>query len=441
MSKILLITVGGSHQPIVTSVRNLNPDRVIFISSGGTKGSQSQIIGEGKPCEVRKGTEVLEKLPNIPTQLNLGDKFNPNQDLVLVQNPDDLSECYRLISDKIRSLQQENPESEFLADYTGGTKTMSVALGMAGIDYKVTLYLTTSTTRPNLIKVERGERVRKATVSSVTVNRTIEQLLPTFLQNYNYPAAISELNHLLQTMELNSEDGQRVQDILDICTGFDLWDRFDHIEAWHYLQSYMNKTELRPMILFLKRVMGSRESFSPASEDSFQAPDKIRGHGYEIIEDLLLNAERRATLKRYDDAVARLYRALELLEQVRLWQEYEIKTGDLDIQKLPESLRPEYEVLRGDKGKIQLALTRGYILLSQFPNDPIGELYNQHKNTIQNALQIRNYSILAHGLEPVTEQDYQKRFYEIVKPFIESGIAAVSAKSSSLKSVQFPNSL
>jgi hypothetical protein len=35
----------------------------------------------------------------------------------------------------------------------------------------------------------------------------------------------------------------------------------------------------------------------------------MSGHGYEIVEDLLLNAERRAMQDRYDDAVGRLYRA------------------------------------------------------------------------------------------------------------------------------------
>jgi hypothetical protein len=84
MLKILLITVGGSHQPIVTAISSLNPDRVIFLCSDGPKGSKSQVIGEGKPCEVRRGTEVIDKLPNIPTQVGLGDRFQQDRDLVLI---------------------------------------------------------------------------------------------------------------------------------------------------------------------------------------------------------------------------------------------------------------------------------------------------------------------------------------------------------------------
>lgn len=44
--------------------------------------------------------------------------------------------------------------------------------------------------------------------------------------------------------------------------------------------------------------------------------------GYEQVQDLILNAERRAVQERYDDAVARLYRAVEMVAQVRLQSEW-----------------------------------------------------------------------------------------------------------------------
>ena len=155
MPKILLVTVGGSFQPIVTSIYSLEPDRVIFIASDGDKGSKSQVIGEGTPCEVRRGTEVIERLPNIPMQVGLGERFQPERDLILVQNPDDLAECYRKIYQHIHNLQQED-SSEILADYTGGTKTLSAALVLAAVDCGIPLYITIAA-RDNLVKVERGE--------------------------------------------------------------------------------------------------------------------------------------------------------------------------------------------------------------------------------------------------------------------------------------------
>jgi hypothetical protein len=160
MPKILLVTVGGSFQPIVTAIRSLEPDRIIFIASDGDKGSKSQLISEGTPCEVRRGTEVIERLPNIPTQMGLGDRFQPQRDLILVQNPDDLAECYLKIQQCICHLQQQVSDHEILADYTGGTKTLSAALVLAAVDCGIPLYLTIATTRENLVKVERGELTR-----------------------------------------------------------------------------------------------------------------------------------------------------------------------------------------------------------------------------------------------------------------------------------------
>ncbi|MUH00028.1 hypothetical protein F7734_50245 [Scytonema sp. UIC 10036] len=163
MPKILFVTIGGSFQPIITAIHSLQPDRVIFIASDGEKGSKSQVIGEGTPCEVRRGAEVIERLPNIPTQVGLGDRFQPERDLILVQNPDDLGECYSKIRDRILNLQQETSH-EIMADYTGGTKTLSAAMVMAAVDCEISLYLTIAA-RDNLVKVERGEVTQRIDTS------------------------------------------------------------------------------------------------------------------------------------------------------------------------------------------------------------------------------------------------------------------------------------
>lgn len=434
MSSILFVTVGGSHQPIVTAIKSLEPDRVIFICSTGARGSEIQITGEGSPCEVRRGSEVVEKLPNIPTQVRLGERFQADRDLVLLQNPDDLSECYGLVADKIRSIRQETSNVTLFADYTGGTKTMSLALGMAAIDYGVQLFLTTAATRENLIRVERGESTERAPTSFLTVERTLSQTLSTLLQQYNYPAAIAELQNLLQSLELPAEQKRRIRELRDCCAGLDAWDRFDHAGAWDLLQPQMKR--IQQLGLFLKRVMSSRAGI----DEAFNPVDRIPVHGYEIVEDLLLNAERRAMQQRYDDAVGRLYRALELLAQIRLWQMYEIRTEDVDLAKLPESLRDEYDSKRSPlHGKIQLALRHSYQLLAQLPHDSLGQLYQQREKAIFDTVKIRNYSLFAHGFQPITSRDYQ-RFQSDIIDFIQSGIATLTPNSK-FQAVQFPTKL
>ena len=124
MTNILLISVGGSPQPIITAIRSLNPDRVVFFCSDGPHGSKSQVIGTGKPCEIRQAGKVVEALPNLPTYLELGDRFNAARDIELIENPDDLSECYSKAAARIRSLRRDQPNAQLQADYTGATKTI-----------------------------------------------------------------------------------------------------------------------------------------------------------------------------------------------------------------------------------------------------------------------------------------------------------------------------
>ena len=428
MSTILLVTVGGSFPPIVTAIDSLKPDRVIFICSDGAKGSKSQVTGTGTPCEDRRGN----RFPNIPTQAKLGDKFQPERDLILLEDPDDISECYQKIAAVIQSIQQSAVQATLKADYTGGTKTMSACLAMAAFDYGVEIFLTTGN-RTDLIRVQRGEMTAQASVAAIRIQRTIDRFLPMVLEKYNYPAAAAELKQLLHSMTIPQELRPEIHSLYSICQGLDAWDRFDHLEALALLQPYMKLKVIQPLGLFLKRAISSRG----AIDANFTPVDGITGHGYEVIQDLLLNAERRAAQGRYDDAVGRLYRSLELLAQVRLFKAYGLETGDLDLSKLPEHLRDDFHPL-GDR-KIEIPLQRSYELLSKLGNDPIGKMYKDNENKIRNALQKRNHSLFAHGFQPIEQKDYAEML-EAIESFIRMGIELV-VDPKSKPSLQFPISL
>jgi hypothetical protein len=68
----------------------------------------------------------------------------------------------------------------------------SLSLGAAALDYGMSLYLTTSRVRENLFRVERGQSTSRAISSTVTIERTLSQELPRFLQQYNYGGAMVE---------------------------------------------------------------------------------------------------------------------------------------------------------------------------------------------------------------------------------------------------------
>jgi CRISPR-associated protein (TIGR02710 family) len=89
-------------------------------------------------------------------------------------------------------------------------------------------------------------------------------------------------------------------------------------------------------------------------------------------EDLLFNAERRAAQGRCDDAVARGYRALEMIAQTRLRREHGIDTAGVDLARVPDDARAALERHRDDRGRIRLALVQAWELLVVLDDEALG---------------------------------------------------------------------
>jgi len=122
---ILICTVGGAHEPILTALRQTTPDFTCFVCTGpdpatGRPGSDVQILGKGK-CIKARPTDEKPSLSNITTQAGLREE----QYEVVRVPADDLDEVFRILCDTIQNLGQRFPGARLLADYTGGTKTMT----------------------------------------------------------------------------------------------------------------------------------------------------------------------------------------------------------------------------------------------------------------------------------------------------------------------------
>ncbi len=127
---------------------------------------------------------------------------------------------------------------------------------------------------------------------------------------------------------------------------------------------------------------------------------KVRGKlSVENVVDMLENARRRiADQGRYDDGVARLYRAVEMWHQWRLLNRHSVSTKGVAWEDIPEAAQAEF-----------LKTTR----LSQLPQDldltrarALDRILNgeatEDDDVFRDLLQKRNSSILAHGLVPVS---------------------------------------
>jgi CRISPR-associated protein (TIGR02710 family) len=128
--------------------------------------------------------------------------------------------------------------------------------------------------------------------------------------------------------------------------------------------------------------------------------------GWDICADLWLNAQRRGERGRYDDAVARLYRLLEAAAQAQVFARYQLETGRIAPNELPDSLRYSVFISRDrkdDSEYTQLALAQTVELLrDRDPDDAFVAAYacdaaRHGRLHGPSWLVKRNNSILAHG--------------------------------------------
>lgn len=413
---VLVLTVGGACAPVVTAVRDYAPDYVCFLATTGPRGSRVAVDGPGDPC----GDKRVLQCPHCGLGVPLGDPRGANivtqaglsegrYEIVDLSEPDSLSYCYRVMRQTLSQLAATHADTRLIADYTGGTKTMGAALALAAVEVGWELSLVKGQ-RPDLVRVADGtEMAGLVNTWEVRARQAMEEARRLF-NDYAYASAGELLAGLQRRAPLSAALQRVVREWVTYCRGFDAWDRFDHDRAVQILSTVPGGNI--PW-LFLKALAG-----------------QARANGYEPVLDLVLNAERRAARGRFDDAVARLYRAMELLAQTRLQQRQPaLDVSNLDVEMLPESIRHRYLRMREisemqDRGsQIKLGLWEDYVLLEAL-DDWLGQIFAQHKHKLLDVLQKRNHSILAHGLTPLNQADYG-HIGTIADTLLREGLAAL----------------
>lgn len=142
------------------------------------------------------------------------------------------------------------------------------------------------------------------------------------------------------------------------------------------------------------------------------APDKVDGPI--LLRELLDNAIRTASQHRYEDAAARLYRAMEM--QGHLW--LADRTGGLFINgrckrekvaELPAVLKALEQCRPDPDGKIDLSLEQSFRALHALGDERVADVVadldqidarGKTASRWRQATEKRNTSILAHGVQP-----------------------------------------
>lgn len=394
--KALIVSLGGSPEPVVKTILEHRPEVVCFFAS-------QQSVGHIGPVLDRAWDET-------------NGTWHPTaRHTVLTDEPEDLIHCYEKALQAAAWIESQGilPE-QVIVDYTGGTKAMTAALTLAtvGKGYRFSYVGGKERTKGGLGTVINGTEIVRAGLDPWQLFAVEEERRFTLAFNvYQFEAALTVLEAALRRETLPSQTRRRFEALKDLAAAYQTWDRFNHKEAIRLLakgeRALATVVELTGEIRLGSFIEGQRHNLTflqRLQEESKQ----FKIVGWAMVEDLVANAERRAKEGKYDDAVARLYRATEMVAQVRFLQKpLACRTDEVPPEKVPESLREEFcqRYLDPEKGKLRLPLYAAYRLLKAL-GVLEGEAFFTREDAFKGLLNARDFSLFAHGAAPVKAETY-----------------------------------
>ncbi|MCC8150318.1 MAG: TIGR02710 family CRISPR-associated CARF protein [Lachnospiraceae bacterium] len=418
----LILSVGTSYEPLVLNIQLLQPRRILFLYTKKTEYVLEKIV---KYCR-------LDAMRFSKREVNETDPLD----------------IYREI--KAAYLKWDRPEKLYI-DFTGGTKSMSAAAAMAGAVINVQLvYVGTSDYLPHFRKPNPGTETLYYISNPMEVfgDLEIEKAFALF-DKYNYSGAREKLRELKDSVP-TPDIRQQLTFVYYLAQTYEYWDALEFRKAYKAISvltrelerdSRLNRNFLM-MDFFpaLKRQEAILKQLSDLSEllDKGRNMDALKNKDYIIplMFTMYINAEIRRKQEKYDTATLLLYRLLEMIEQRRLAMynlfvsrmnyadlEYNLeRQPQLKGMQSGERLRLLTETVVSIKTSLfkrnvstflpdKISLLEGFILLLAL-NDEISETKSgkplDKLKRIRSMVYLRNNSIFAHGLGPVSETDFKK---------------------------------
>jgi len=437
--RLLVCTVGGSPEPIVKSLLEWRPSRVHFVCSDKSLRLVRDAI---VPAASRHGFDIDDG----------------RWDLLQLKDEDNLQSCLEQVHGLTQVIEEWLHRAHFdrgqtysvVADITGGTKCMSAALALEASRWPCEVCYVSGRERDKqgLGTVVSGTEY---VVSHVNPRDALGyQAVDEFVALFNQHAYVPAANLANRTkLGMTRQDLKRGLSALEnLALGFARWDSFDHHKAATSFKDVVNAANDFRAVLgpdHAGTVLKSLENWVPWLEGmpGGAANKPQRSH----VLDLLANAKRRSLEGRLEDAVARLYRAIEAIAQLRLREQHNIETTKgVPLDKLPTELTERLSAKAHD-GEVDLGLQDAYAVLKA-KGDLVGQAFCElGLDRRESALNKRNNSILAHGFERVSDGTFDSLWdaaaklmcaYDGVSEFNEKALPAFPQLSTRAKSSQAP---
>ena len=406
MTRTLVASVGGSPQPVRSAIEGARWERVHFVVSeapgGGSTSSRPMVDYVETFYRQPRGADPGERGPGL--------RHLPAcpRDIAITGVPaDDLDTALAKIDAALTA--ELSAGRSVTVDYTGGTKTMTAAMVLAATAHEGVRLQFMSGRRADLRQVEAGSEAPVEMPGALIGLARLFATARSFVRTHNYGAALAVMREAKSALR---RDGvarppkswnSRIAMWTAWIAMMEAWDRFAHREAAELLakarngnSSWVPSFEAAGLHDRLEVLAASNGRPTPA-----------------LLEDLWLNACRRAALGLHDDAVARLYRLAEACVQSRLWTLHGIDTARVEPGQLTDEERRLAGARQDRKGRdvhvlpLMQALT---VLRRLDPGDPVVACWPVRDDGAFDHppwQAARNNSILAHGFRALSAEDWK----------------------------------
>lgn len=380
MPGILVFTVGlggdskkqkSLAEALAYAVEHSDPQKVFFICTDESK-------------------STLELNPD-----GICDKYE--KEIIILKEPDNIQDIFNVLFPKFKEMRSVYGKEKIIINYTSGTKSMSAGTVLAAVLSGFDNLQVIHGARENGIVKSGTEVITEFKTAFVNPGFVLKEA-NAFFKEGMYDACLQ----VLERIDEDKEFAEIVNKLKQLAQAYSCWDRFDHKKALEKLKGLkFGKEEIDEGINRNKQFLGEMSS-----------SNEIERYEYRIA-DLLNNAKRRAREGKYDDAVARLYRAIEGIAEYKLLKNG-IDLNNVNQENLSNALNDSSKASWLNKiedGKLKIGLKDKFQLLRDI-NDRFSEVYFNDKE-LQILLSKRNYSILAHGWETISKDDYDKLYNKI----------------------------
>jgi len=385
MSALMIMSLGGSPEPLKKSIDIHKPERIIFLASHDSVALAGDILKDRDP----KPAAVYE----------------------ITEDPNSMFESYKAARRCVDRAGKSGvlPE-DLIVDYTGGTKVMTAALILAAIGrpYRFNYVGGGKRNKNGLGTVLDGHERMFPEMNPWSIFAEEERRQIVTLFNRHRFTAVLEIIYACSNRDLPEEICGYFSFIRPLAEGLMAWEQFNHEAAERKIETGLfvlkNYLKARPnseLEAFASEIDRCRDFLIRLLLET----DKLKKLHPVLVDDLLNNARRRMADKRYDDAAARIYRALELYGQIVFRETIGCSNSVVPPDKVPNEIREDFlgKYLDKKKNILKLPLQATFQFLKCLKNEA-GVRFFERIEEIKKIQNNRNESILAHGIRPISEK-------------------------------------